>query len=243
MAVETTRILQQGESTDCIYNILSLFYTVLAHECPEDLYLNRHVIKQVTAACAFQPDVWRDLGIELLQQDAVTQLDVIKVNNVNDITKCCSEMLTLWRQQQPGASWSQLIEALRQVKLNTIATDIEKLLMSPAEQEDEVPELQCLKITSPQQQVQQTEVQKYSHEKSSKGTIIIMLHITFLSREHETYPLGTIGSLPLINRLYTNESHHAYIVSHGQTWCLSVRNYKSVHCEMIWCFICYYTCS
>jgi len=73
------------------------------------------------AACAHHPDVWRDLGIELLGQNEISQLDVIKVNNGSDVTKCCSGMLALWLQRQPSASWSQLIGALKQVKLNRIA--------------------------------------------------------------------------------------------------------------------------
>ena len=100
--------------------------------------MNRHVVKEVVAACAHQPDVWRDLGIELLGQDGISQLDVIKVNNGNDVTKCCSEMLALWRQRQPSASWNQLIEALKQVKLNKIATGIEKLLVPSGEQQDKM---------------------------------------------------------------------------------------------------------
>jgi len=90
------------------------------------------------AACAHHPDVWRDLGIELLGQDGISQLDVIKVNNGNDVTKCCSEMLTLWRQRQPSASWNQLIEALKQVELNKICTGIEKLLLPSGEQQDKM---------------------------------------------------------------------------------------------------------
>ena len=90
------------------------------------------------AACAHNhwPDVWRDLGIELLGQDGVTELDVIKANNTDSITKCCSEMLTLWRQRQTGASWNQLIGALVRVKLNRVAEEIRKDLKSTTEHED-----------------------------------------------------------------------------------------------------------
>ena len=80
--------------------------------------MNRHIIKEVAAACTYQSDVWRDLGIELLQQDGIAGLDVIKTNNTDDVTKCCSKMLSLWLQRQTEASWNQLIEAIVQVKLN-----------------------------------------------------------------------------------------------------------------------------
>jgi len=90
------------------------------------------------AACAHHPDVWHDLGIELLGQDEISQLDVIKVNNGNYVKKCCSEMLALWRQRQPSASWNQLIEALKQVKLNRIAIELEKLLVPSGEQQNKI---------------------------------------------------------------------------------------------------------
>ena len=65
--------------------------------------MNRHVIKEVAAACANRPDVWRDLGIELLGQGGIAELDVIKANNTDDVMKCCSKMVSLWLQQQTEA--------------------------------------------------------------------------------------------------------------------------------------------
>ena len=62
---------------------------------------------------------------------------MIKANNSHDVTKCCSAMLTLWRQRQTDASWSQLIGALKQQKLNRVAMEIEKRLKSSTEQEDD----------------------------------------------------------------------------------------------------------
>ena len=145
-----------------------MFCTVSVNECPEDKYLNRHVVSEVVAACAHQPDIWRDLGIELLGQGEIVRLDMIKANNSHDVTKCCSAMLTLWRQRQTDASWSQLIEALKQLKLNRVAREIEKRLKSPTELEDEmVGEMQVMKITPTQQQGQQG-TQYSLQEESSK---------------------------------------------------------------------------
>ena len=105
------------------------------------------------AACAHNPDIWRDLGIELLGQDGIAGLDVIKANNTDSITKCCSEMLTLWRQRQTEASWNQLIDALVQVKLNRVAEEIRKGLKSPTEHEDKMADtMQAMTITPTQQQ-------------------------------------------------------------------------------------------
>ena len=115
--------------------------------------MNRHVIKEVAAACAYRPDVWRDLGIELLGQGGIVELDVIKANNTDDVMKCCSKMLSLWLQLQIEASWNQLIEALEQVKLNRLAKEIKKALKSPTE-DDIVDTMQATKITLTQQQDQ-----------------------------------------------------------------------------------------
>ena len=135
--------------------------------------MNRHVIKEVAAACAYQPDVWRDLGIELLGQDGIAGLDVIKANNTDSVTKCCSKMLSLWLQRQTEASWNQLIEALMQVKLNRIAKEIKKRLKSPTEHEDKKT-MEATKITpshqpQTQQQGQAKTTQGDLQRKSSKG--------------------------------------------------------------------------
>ena len=150
---------------DHCYNASSLFRTVPGNECPEQRYLNRYVIKEVAAACAYQPDVWRDLGIELLGKDGVAELDVIKANNTDDVTKCCSKMLSLWLQQQTEASWNQLIEALEQVKLNRIAKEIKKGLKLPTEMADTI---QAKKITATQHQ-DQAEIKEGDLQKISSN--------------------------------------------------------------------------
>ena len=108
---------------------------LLANECPEDKYLNKFVVEKVCGACANIPEIWRQLGIALMEQESVTTLDVIKVNNSGNVTLCCSTMFNLWRQRQPKANWNQLIRALKEVKLNTLADEIEKLLSPSVEQQ------------------------------------------------------------------------------------------------------------
>ena len=110
-------------------------YILLADECPEDKYLNKYVRGKVCGACASSPDIWRDLGIELMGQQSVTTLDEIKVNKGGNVTLCCSAMFDLWRQRQPKANWSQLISALKEIKLEALADDIEKLLLPSVEQQ------------------------------------------------------------------------------------------------------------
>ena len=80
------------------------------------------------------------------------------------MTKCCSAMLTLWRQRQTDASWNQLIAALKQLKLNRLAIEVEKLLKSPTGQGD--------KLADPMQAVSTHRQRKDSlQEKASRGML------------------------------------------------------------------------
>ena len=95
---------------------------------PELRYL-RHVKEGV---CAAGPEVWFDLGIELLDQNDVTKLNVIKSDTTKILSERCSEMFKLWLQRRPGpdASWRCLITALKKIDMNNLAYDVEKLLTS-----------------------------------------------------------------------------------------------------------------
>jgi len=66
-------------------------------------------------------------------QDAVPSLNVIGVDCRNDVRECCSRMFTLWRERTPKANWKQLIEALKEVKLNRLASELEGLLTPSVE--------------------------------------------------------------------------------------------------------------
>ena len=96
---------------------------------PDDKHLNKYVRGKV---CAAGTDKWRDLGIMLMGQDDVYVLDIIKANS-NDNVACCTRMFTEWRQRTPKASWKQLIEALKEVKLTQLASELEELLMPSVE--------------------------------------------------------------------------------------------------------------
>ena len=45
----------------------------------------------------------------------------------------CSRMFTEWRQRTPKASWKQLIEALKEVRLTQLASELEELLIPSVE--------------------------------------------------------------------------------------------------------------
>ena len=84
--------------------------------------LNKHVRKDVSSK-------WHDLGLELLEQEDEERLHEIKTNNPNDVGECCKEMFQLWLRKCSNATWNQLIQALREIELNNLATTIEGMLI------------------------------------------------------------------------------------------------------------------
>ena len=69
---------------------------------------------------------WYELGIELLDEDQSTQLNIIKTNN-NEVTRCCAEMFQFWLSTHSTATWQNLVDALKApgVELNDVAATVE----------------------------------------------------------------------------------------------------------------------
>ena len=84
--------------------------------------MNKHVRKEVSSK-------WHDLGLELLEKEDEEKLNEIESNNPNDVGKCCKEMFQLWLRKCTNATWNQLIQALKEVELNNLATTIEGMLI------------------------------------------------------------------------------------------------------------------
>ena len=93
----------------------------------------------ICSACDLSPVIWKDLGIELMGQDSVADINTISANNHGNVEGCCSSLFTLWLQRQPEANWKQLIDALVKIRLNLLAAQIKKLLI-PSEQQQTSPE-------------------------------------------------------------------------------------------------------
>ena len=72
---------------------------------------------------------WYDLGTQLLTDDTVGTLRVIKANHPNDVDICCNKMLEKWLELQPDATWSQLIKALNNIGMNAAADSVSKCLI------------------------------------------------------------------------------------------------------------------
>ena len=83
----------------------------------------RNILKPDTSGLATR---WHDLGRELLTDDTVGVLDVIKADHPNDVSACCNKMFAKWLQLQPDASWSQLIIALGNTGMKTTAENVIK---------------------------------------------------------------------------------------------------------------------
>ena len=86
--------------------------------------LNKHVIPLVATR-------WYDLGLELLETKHERELDTIeKDSKVEGAKTCCRKMFSKWLEtQSDNASWDQLIQAVKNIELNNVASDIEQLLL------------------------------------------------------------------------------------------------------------------
>ena len=86
-------------------------------------YLNRHVRANITGK-------WHDIGVELFDVKGEPVLNTIRINNPGNADQCTAEMLQLWLDRQPDASWNQLIQAFRapNIKLEALASKIEEML-------------------------------------------------------------------------------------------------------------------
>ena len=71
---------------------------------------------------------WYELGVELLDDNQIPKLDIIKANN-NDVSRCCSEMFSYWLQTHPNANWYELLAALRApgVEMNDVAASVKRI--------------------------------------------------------------------------------------------------------------------
>ena len=98
---------------------------ILGHQCPTPKQL-RNILKPDTSGLAAQ---WLDLGIELLTNDTVGALKVIRTNHPNDASACCNGMFVKWLELQPRATWSQLIRALNNIGMKTAAENVRKCLI------------------------------------------------------------------------------------------------------------------
>ena len=70
---------------------------------------------------------WYALGVQLLPNHH--PLDIIKANKSTDVVACSTEMFNYWLQVDTTASWSKLIEALREINKHELAESISKKVL------------------------------------------------------------------------------------------------------------------
>ena len=75
---------------------------------------------------------WYQLGIQLFNEPQLPRLDEIRANYSTDHREGCVEMLKYWLDVTPGATWDDIIHALRApgLELLSIADDVEKAFKS-----------------------------------------------------------------------------------------------------------------
>ena len=78
--------------------------------------LNKHVRDEVAPR-------WRELGIQLLNDEQCAKLHIIEVN-CHDVMTCCTELFKYWLSVDTDASWNKLIAALEMVNEIALAKKI-----------------------------------------------------------------------------------------------------------------------
>ena len=71
---------------------------------------------------------WFELGAVLLDPKYQNELDTIIEGSARNDAETCRKMLSRWLNTDELASWDKLIEALRIIQLNDVASNIEQLL-------------------------------------------------------------------------------------------------------------------
>jgi len=102
---------------------LLLFFSI-ADSRPSLKELQRYVVLRVAQK-------WYSVGLELLDDDKVDELDSIESND-KDCKKCCLKMLRYWTQTHPNGTWNDIINALESpgVELPTVAAELKAMFTS-----------------------------------------------------------------------------------------------------------------
>ena len=98
---------------------------IVGHHYPTPKQI-RNILKPDTSGLAAR---WHDLGTQLLTDDTVGVLDVIKADHPNDVSACCNKMFVKWLELQPNATWSQLITALSNIGMRSAAENVIECLL------------------------------------------------------------------------------------------------------------------
>ena len=74
---------------------------------------------------------WRELGPVLI--DSYNIIRQIETDHRNDVTTCCRVMFEKWLERTPNADWGELVAALNEIDMKTVADVISRQLNSGRE--------------------------------------------------------------------------------------------------------------
>ena len=84
--------------------------------------LSKHIIPAVATK-------WYELGLELLDSSHEKVLENIERDGSRfDVQWCCRKMLTKWLEVSDDATWGQVIDAVKSINMNDLASSLESLL-------------------------------------------------------------------------------------------------------------------
>ena len=86
---------------------------------------DRPTLRQLTDVIEECSTRWHDLGVQLLEEHTGSRiLNEIENDCPSSVVKCCRKMFDRWLEQQPNASWDQLLTALNRIGMNSAAEHI-----------------------------------------------------------------------------------------------------------------------
>ena len=101
------------------------YCTYLGSDRPSIKDLCDHVVNSVA-------NKWKRIGVQLLQPDQLNVLNIIATDHPSDAVSCCKCVLEKWLDTSTGATWNQLIGALKcpNVNLDYFADKLEQKLIT-----------------------------------------------------------------------------------------------------------------
>ena len=103
---------------------INSFYTFCFIAPTNSSHNNSPALKHLQKFRKHIGDHWFDLGVELLDDRDVGELDTIRQNFPHNTKKCCTEMFQLWLSRCTSASWEDLIYALQAIELYHVADKV-----------------------------------------------------------------------------------------------------------------------
>ena len=95
----------------------------------EHIGANKPTLKLLTKYRDSIAPYWRNLGLELLQEEYTNKLKVIEENHPTKVQDCCDKMFQCWLEVDTEASWNKLIDALEHIHQNALAKEIREEIL------------------------------------------------------------------------------------------------------------------